>query len=180
RVDLVGRQLPELVEPDQAELVGAQLARSMAGEASAGRVEVDLIGQQGQHSRLELTATPVDFEAGTALLITGVEVIPTMSTASLAPGTGIFESLGARSRSRIVLDCVGEALLTTDQAGRIDYANPAAVILLGAESRELLGRGLDQVITLVDETDRKLLKDPVDIALRGTRTYSLGRRKSVV
>src|SRR5690606_19876142 len=163
-------------EPEQAELLADQLARRLAGDVSAGRFEVDLIGQQGQHSRLELNATPVDFEAGTALLITGVEVIPTMSTASLAPGTGIFESLGARSRSRIVLDCVGEALLTTDHAGRIDYANPAAAILLSAESRELLGRGLDQVITLVDETDRKLLKDPVEMALRGTSTYGLGRR----
>src|SRR5690606_38944890 len=176
RVDLVGRQLPELVEPEQAELLGNQLARSLAGETSAARLEVDLVGQQGQHSRLELTATPVDFEQGRALLITGVEIIPTMSTASLSPGTGIFESLGARSRSRSVLDCIGEALLSTDQAGRIDYANPAAAELLGVEPRLLLGQALDQVITLVDETDRKLLRDPVDLALCGTSTYGLGRR----
>lgn len=176
RVDLVGRQLPELVEPEQAELLGHQLARSLAGETSAARLEIDLVGQQGQHSRLELTATPVDFEQGRALLITGVEIIPTMSTASLAPGTGIFESLGARSRSRSVLDCIGEALLSTDQVGRIDYANPAAAELLGVEPRQLLGQPLDQVITLVDETDRKLLRDPVDLALRGTSTYGLGRR----
>ncbi len=176
RVDLVGRQLPELVEDEDAELVGEHLARCMAGDASAGRFEIDLIGQQGQHSRLELTATPVEFEQGRALLLTGVEVIPTMSTASLAPGTGIFESLGARSRSRIVLDSVGEALLTTDQAGRIDYANPAAAKLLGVEARALTGRALDQVIALVDETDRKLLRDPVELALRGTSTFGLGRR----
>src|SRR5690606_1496245 len=61
RVDLVGRQLPELVEPEQAELLADQLARRLAGDVSAGRFEVDLIGQQGQHSRLELNATPVDF-----------------------------------------------------------------------------------------------------------------------
>lgn len=176
RVDLVGRQLPELVDAEQAEMVAGQLARCMAGEASAGRMEVDLVGQQGQHSRLELTATRVDFEQGSALLITGVEVIPTMSTSALSPGTGIFESLGVRSRSRSVLDCAGEALLTTDQAGRIDYANPAAARLLGVEMRELMGRALDQVISLVDETDRKLLRDPVDLALRGTSTYGLGRR----
>ena len=32
------------------------------------------------------------------------------------------------------------------------------------------------MISLVDETDRKLLKDPVDLALRGTTTVGLGRR----
>ncbi len=175
RVDLVGRQLAELVDPQQGELVVGQLARAMDG-ATPTRFEVDLVGQQGQHGRLELTATPVDFEHGRALLITGVEVIPTMSTSALSPGTGIFESLGARSRSRIVLDCIGEALLSTDQAGRIDYVNPAAATLLGAEPRALMGRALDQVIALVDETDRKLLRDPVDLALRGTSTFGLGRR----
>jgi diguanylate cyclase (GGDEF)-like protein/PAS domain S-box-containing protein len=176
RVDLVGRQLAELVDPDQAEFVEQQLARCMAGDASAARLEVDLAGAHGQKSRLELTANPVEFESGKALLITGVEVIPTMSTASLGPGTGIFESLGGRSRSRMVMDCLGEALLTTDQAGRIDYANPAAATLLGVEARSLTGRTLDQVISLVDETDRKLLSDPVELALRGTSTYGLGRR----
>ena len=83
RVDLVGRQLPELVDEEQAEMVAGQLARCMAGEAAAGRMEVDLLGLQGQHSRLELTATRVDFEQGAALLITGVEVIPSMSTSAL-------------------------------------------------------------------------------------------------
>jgi diguanylate cyclase (GGDEF)-like protein/PAS domain S-box-containing protein len=131
---------------------------------------------QGQQSRLELSATPVDFENGKALLITGVEVIPTMTTSALAAGTGIFEALGSRSRARTVLESLGEALLTTDQAGRVDYANPAAAQLLGVESRALHGRALDQVIALVDETDRKLLKDPVELALRGTSSFGLGRR----
>jgi diguanylate cyclase (GGDEF)-like protein/PAS domain S-box-containing protein len=75
-----------------------------------------------------------------------------------------------------VLESLGEALLTTDQAGRIDYANPAAAQLLGVDAGLLHGRGLDQVISLVDETDRKLLKDPVEMALRGSSTFGLGRR----
>ncbi len=75
---------------------------------------------------------------------------------------------------------MGEALITTDTTGRIDYANPAAAALLGADARQLDGRTLDQMITLVDETDRKLLRDPVDLALRGTVTTGLGRRAFVL
>jgi diguanylate cyclase (GGDEF)-like protein/PAS domain S-box-containing protein len=176
RMDLVGRQLTELVAAEQAELVNDHLARRLAGDESAGRFEVDLISPQGQQSRLELTATPVDFEHSRALLLTGMDVIPTMSTSGMALGTGLFEALGTRSRARGVLESLGEALLTTDHAGRVDYANPAASALLGVDPRQLTGRALDEVIALVDETDRKLLKDPVELALRGASSFGLGRR----
>jgi diguanylate cyclase (GGDEF)-like protein/PAS domain S-box-containing protein len=179
RMEVVGRRLSDLVPPDQADLVARNLARSLAGEEAQTRFEIDLIGMQGQLSRLEIANTPIDHEGGRALLITGVEVIPTQTMQTLGgatgAGTGIFE-IGGRSRARVALESLGEALITTDKSGRIDYANPAAATLLGAEARLLDGRTVDQVITLVDETDRKLLKDPIDLALRGTTTIGLGRR----
>jgi diguanylate cyclase (GGDEF)-like protein/PAS domain S-box-containing protein len=175
RMSVVGRALPELVPADQMELVAGHLQRSTDGSEEFTRFEIDLIGMQGQMTRLELGTAPVDFEGGRALLITGVEVIPTMSTATFGTATGVFE-LGGRSRARMALDSLGEALLTTDAAGRIDYANAAAAQLLGFDVRQLAGRMVDEVITLVDETDRKLLKDPVELALAGTTTVGLGRR----
>jgi diguanylate cyclase (GGDEF)-like protein/PAS domain S-box-containing protein len=182
RMAVVGRRLSDLVPPDQTEMVAQNLARSLAGEEAQTRFEIDLIGMQGQLSRLEIANTTIDFEEGKALLITGVEVIPTQTVQTLGSsgsgtgvGTGIFE-IGGRSRARLALESLGEALITTDMNGRIDYANPAAAALLGVDGRQLDGRTVDQVITLVDETDRKLLKDPVELALRGTTTVGLGRR----
>ncbi len=132
---VVGRRLADLVPPDQTELVAQSLARTLAGEDTNGRFEIDLIGMQGQLSRLEIANTSIDFDGGKALLITGVEVIPTQTVKALG-GTGIFE-IGGRSRARLALDSLGEALITTDVAGRIDYANAAAATLLGVESRML-------------------------------------------
>jgi diguanylate cyclase (GGDEF)-like protein/PAS domain S-box-containing protein len=126
-------------------------------------------------TRLEITLTRTEFEGSPALLITGVEVIPTMTSPVSTGGTGIFE-LGGRSRARVALESLGEALLTTDVNGRIDYANPAAAALLGTGAKSLVGRSLDEVIELVDETDRKLLKDPIELALHGTATMGSGRR----
>jgi diguanylate cyclase (GGDEF)-like protein/PAS domain S-box-containing protein len=178
--DIIGRRLAELVPPDQVELVAQSLGRSLRGEESQSRFEIDLIGMQGQLSRLEIANTLIDFEGAKALLITGVEVIPTQTVQTLGgAGTGIFE-MGARSRARLALESLGEALITTDMAGRIDYANQAAASLLGMEMRLLEGRTVEQVITLVDETDRKLLKDPVELALQGTTTVGLGRRAFVL
>ncbi len=127
------------------------------GRFAPTRFEVDLQGAQGQLSRLEIGLTRVELEAGPALLITGVEVIPTMTSPGLAGGTGIFE-LGSRSRARMALDAVAEALLTTDASGRIDYANPAATALLGVEAKALVGSTPADAIPMVDDADRKSLE----------------------
>ena len=177
RMDVVGKRLEELVPPDQAELVASSLTND-PGQVAPTRFEIDLIGMQGQLARLEIAITPVELEAEPALLVTGVEVIPTMTVQTLGAtgaGTGIFE-VGGRSRARMAIDSLAEALLTTDAGGRIDYANAAAAALLGRDTRQLTGSTLDEVVALVEETDRKLLRDPVDLALRGTTTLGPGRR----
>jgi diguanylate cyclase (GGDEF)-like protein/PAS domain S-box-containing protein len=175
RQELVGRSLAEFVPPDQAELVAGNLARGLAGLSAPMRFEVDLQGAQGQPARLEIGLTHAEYEGAPALLITGVEVIPTMTSPALAGGTGIFE-LGGRSRARLALEAVGESLLTTDAGGRIDYANPAATALLGMDARGLVGKSLDEVVRLVDDGDRKLLKDPIERALQGTTTLGSANR----
>jgi diguanylate cyclase (GGDEF)-like protein/PAS domain S-box-containing protein len=175
RMALVGRSLSEFVPADQVDMVSSTLVRGLAGQDSPTRFEVDLLGAHGQMARLEVGFTRTDFEGVPALLITGVEVIPTMTTPMLTASTGLFE-LGGRSRARTALEALGEALLTTDAGGRIDYANPAAATLLGVDAKSLVNRALDEVIKLVDETDRKLLKDPIELALRGTTTVGSGRR----
>src|SRR6185295_16636308 len=53
-MDVIGRRLPDLVPPEQVELVARNLQGSLAGEESPSRFEIDLIGMQGQLSRLEI------------------------------------------------------------------------------------------------------------------------------
>ena len=172
REALIGTRLPEMVDAEQRQAVAENLRQRLAGAEVAERYEIDLIGQQGQMTRLEIATTPVQFAGQSALLITGVEVIPTQSVRILAGGQP--DSL--RSRARNALDSLGEALLTTDTSGRIDYANPAACRLLGADARDLRGATLGAVISLVDDTDRKLLADPVDLALHSGSGTTLMRR----
>jgi len=172
REALIGTRLQELVEGEQQQSVAENLRQRLLGAEVPERYEIDLIGRQGQMTRLEIATKPVQFAGQSALLITGVEVIPTQSVRTLSGG--MPESL--RSRARNTLDCLGEALLTTDTAGRIDYANPAACQLLGADLRDLRGATLGAVLSLVDDTDRKLLADPVDLALHSGGGTKLVRR----
>jgi len=171
RVDLVGRRLADLVPPEYSELVSENIRRRLSGEPAAERYEIDMVGLQGQLSRLEISSTPVDFDHGSALLITGVEIIPTQTTPALHLGGD-----GASEPQLLALQSLAEAIIATDKDGRITFLNPAAEHLTGSGAAGALGKRLEDIVSLVDETDRRLLSDPVHQALTSGAPVNLSRR----
>jgi diguanylate cyclase (GGDEF)-like protein/PAS domain S-box-containing protein len=171
RVELIGRRLADLVPPEYAELVSENVRRRLAGEQSAERYEIEMVGLQGQVSRLEITSTPVEYDQGNALLITGVEIIPTQTTPVLRlPGDVIsVPHLQA-------LNSLAEAVIATDKDGHITFMNPAAEQLTGTTAEMAAGKSLEAIVNLVDETDRRLLSDPVRQALTSGAAVNLSRR----
>ena len=171
RVDLIGRRLGDLVPPEYSELVSENIRRRLSGEPAAERYEIEMVGLQGQLSRLEISSTPVDFDHGSALLITGVEIIPTQTTPALRLGGD-----GASEPQLLALQSLAEAIIATDKDGRITFLNPAAEHLTGTAAAEALGKLLEDIVSLVDETDRRLLSDPVRQALTSGAPVNLSRR----
>ncbi|MFI4869190.1 MAG: EAL domain-containing protein [Steroidobacterales bacterium] len=171
--ELLGRQLEDLVPPDLKELVADNMRRRLAGEPAAERYEIDLVGFTGQTARLELSSWPVDFEGERALLIVGVEVLPTQTLQAMQDAT-------SRLRSRRALESLSEALITTDADGRVDYINPAAARLLGVVADEVAGTMLEDLAPGADEADRKLLAEPVRQALAAGTPLNLGRRALMI
>ncbi len=183
RVDLIDRRLSDLVAPEYADLVAESLRRRLAGAHGADRFEVEMVGLQGQVSLLELTTAPIEFEGAPALLVTGVEVIPTRKLRALA--TGKIETKEAAARAALVapplpppppapppvqvfaLQSLSEAIVTTDVEGRLVYLNPAAEKLLGVGRAQAAGRQLDEIVGIMDQNDRRLLTDPVKEAVGG-------------
>ena len=171
RVELIGRRLGDLVPPEYSELVTENIRRRLAGESAAERYEIDMVGLQGQMSRLEIASTVVDYDKGNALLITGVEIVPTQTTPALRVAGD-----GAATPQQRALDSLAEAIIATDERGRITFMNPAAERLTGCEAAQATGKLLEEIISLVDESDRRLLADPVRQALSSGAPVSLGRR----
>ncbi len=171
--ELVGRRLEDLVPPEYAELVGDNIRHHLAGEAAAARYEVDLLGLQGQHARLELSAWPIGHAGQQALLIVGVEVLPTQTMAALGAPSA------TRSRSRATLEALPGAVVTVDLHARVEYLNPAAAALLGVPVESAAGLGLDELARHASEADRKLLAEPVHQALTAGTPLNLGRRPLV-
>ena len=171
---LVGRRLEDLVPPEFAELVGENLRHRLAREPAAERYEVDLLGLQGQHSRLELSSWLIDHEGHAALLIVGVEVLPTQTVAALGG------AVGGRSRARTTLESMPGALLTVNRQGQVDYINAAAGEMLGLPAGGARDLDIDELAKVFREADRKLLTEPVHQALSAGTPVNLGRRALVV
>jgi diguanylate cyclase (GGDEF)-like protein/PAS domain S-box-containing protein len=189
RVDLIDRKLADVVAPEYAQIVGDSLRKRLAGEHGAERFEVEMIGLQGQITLLELTVSNIEFESQAALLVTGVEVIPTQKLRALATGKVAEKENAARAAmvapplpppppppQVFALQSLGEAIVTTDLDGRLQYLNPAAEKLLGIARAQAIGKLLDEVVGLVDSADRRLVADPVKEAVGGGSPHNLSRR----
>ena len=57
--------------------------------------------------------------------------------------TAVFQ---AKERAQVTLQSIGDAVITTDSEGRIDYMNPVAESLTGWENREAQGQLIGEVL----------------------------------
>src|SRR5215470_1328931 len=177
RVELIGRKLGDLVPPEYSDLVTDNIRRRLKGEVAAERYEIEMVGLQGQISRLEITSTVTDYEGEPALLITGVEIVPTQTVPALrALPLQAAGAVGVNPLHLFALDSLAEAIIATDTDGHISYLNAAAEHLTGASASSVIGKPLEDIIGLVDETDRRLLSDPVKQALTTGAPVNLSRR----
>ena len=168
RENVVGKPLSGFVAPEYVDLIDRNLRRRLAGEAAAERYEVELVGAQGQVSRVELSTALIDSAGEAALLLTASETLP----AAAAPSP--------RPRALATLDAMGEGVITVDLEGRIDYVNHAAMMLLGQRLDQVAGKTFAEVASLVDEADRHSLGDPVRKALGSGSRVSAGKRAVLV
>jgi len=67
---------------------------------------------------------------------------------------------------RVTLSSIGDAVVTTDLAGRVTYLNAVAESLTGWRQAEALGQPLDAVFRIVHEETRHRVENPAGRALR--------------
>src|ERR1700733_10376680 len=118
--EVVGRPLSEFVAPEYVELVANNLRRRLLGEAAAERYEVELVGEQGQVTRVELSSTVIDSAGEPALLLTALEMLAEASAGPPPAGPG----------ATATPDAIGESVITVDAEGRTVYIKHAAEGLL--------------------------------------------------
>jgi PAS domain S-box-containing protein len=78
-----------------------------------------------------------------------------------------------KERAQVTLQSIGDAVVTTDAAGNVEYLNPVAEQLTGWERREVQGLPIEEIIKLTDETSGEPVENPVLRCLREGRVVAL-------
>jgi PAS domain S-box-containing protein len=71
-----------------------------------------------------------------------------------------------RELLQVTLRSIGDAVMTTDNAGRVTYLNAVAESLTGWMQRDALGQPLESVFRIVNEQTRRPVDNPATKALR--------------
>jgi len=84
--------------------------------------------------------------------------------------TAVFQE---KERAQVTLQSIGDAVITTDSDGLIDYMNPVAESLTGWENRAAQRRRIDDVLVTVQETTRAPIENPISRCLREGQVQGL-------
>src|SRR5690606_40976048 len=94
----------------------------------------------------------------------------TVITARTAAERALFRE---KERAQVTLQSIGDAVLTTDAGGRVEYLNPVAEQLTGWDQREAQGKSVQEIIALHDEESGAVMEPPVLRCLAEGRTVTL-------
>jgi diguanylate cyclase (GGDEF)-like protein/PAS domain S-box-containing protein len=169
---LTGRPVTDLVRPAYRAMTRKNIAGRLAGETVPDRYEIQLISGEEGGLWVEASGTMIDYRGQKAILSIARDVSYRKS---------IEANLGrGKQQAQITLESIGEGVITADTEGVIDYLNGAAEKLTGFTRENAIGRRMTDLMTLVDETDRKDLGDPVARCLSERRQIGLGRRALMI
>jgi len=66
-----------------------------------------------------------------------------------------------KEKAQVTLKSIGDAVITTDKNGFIEYANPAAEFLLELKAGDIIGKSYNDVIRVYDSISREPTTNPV-------------------
>lgn len=166
---LVGRPVTDLVRPAYRAMTRSAITRRLAGEIPPGeRMEVQLVRGNEAGMWAEVSGTVIDYRGQRALLTVASDI---------GYRKDIETTLSrGKQQAQITLESIGEGVITADPAGLIDYMNSAAEKLTGSVREQAIGKRLADIVSLVDEGDRRDLGDPIERCLADRRRISMGRR----
>jgi diguanylate cyclase (GGDEF)-like protein/PAS domain S-box-containing protein len=88
----------------------------------------------------------------------------------LAAEEALFEE---KERAQVTLNSIGDAVLTTDLFGNVNYLNLVAEAMTGWTREEALGRPISEVFNILDGATRQTAANPILRAIAEDRTVGL-------
>ncbi|MCP3960912.1 MAG: EAL domain-containing protein [bacterium] len=72
--------------------------------------------------------------------------------------------------AQVTLESIGDGVIRTDSAGRVDYMNPVAERLTGWSLEEAMERDVTEAYQVVHESTRRPRRNPIELCLMEKRT----------
>ena len=91
--------------------------------------------------------------------------------------TAMFQE---KEKAQVTLQSIGDAVITTDANGHIEYLNPVAEDLTGWQLHEVDGKALGEVVDILNESTRERLENPASRALREGRVIAVADQTVLV
>jgi len=129
--------------------VHGELRRRLLRDGEVRNAEYELRRPDGRTVTVVENARAVRDAAGTAQ---GFEGTLSDMTARRRAELAVHAE---KERAQVTLESIGDAVITTDAAGVIDYLNPVAEQLTGWRLEEARGKALDAVLRVVNESNRE-------------------------
>lgn len=85
-----------------------------------------------------------------------------------------------QQRYQTTLESIGDAVISCDIRGRVEFLNVIASELSGWSMQDALGRPLTEVFRVVQEDTREPAENPVEEVLSKRKTYSLSERSVLI
>jgi len=143
---------------------GAALLRALAGNADAPPV-IMLTGSNDTAIAVEaMKLGAADFMLKD-VACNFLTLLPTVIARVLGQRRLEREHHATQALAQVTLNSIGDAVITTDSAGRITYLNPVAETLTGWPLEQARHRCLEELFALVDEETRRPEKSPLCRAL---------------
>jgi PAS domain S-box-containing protein len=153
--EIIGRPITTIIPPELHDEERQILARLRRGE----RIEhfnTVRVSKEGKRIDLSLTISPLKNAEG--------EVVGASKIArDLRPRNELEKQSGILHAA---LESIGDAVIVTDDKGRVSFLNPVAETLIGCSAREAERAPLGDVFRIVNEHTRAVVENPVEKVLR--------------
>jgi diguanylate cyclase (GGDEF)-like protein/PAS domain S-box-containing protein len=144
----------EYVHAEDREFVTRSI-KNILRDKNALNIDYRIVLADATVRHVQLQAEPETDAVGKLIFVSGtLQDITERQKAAEA----LFEE---KERAQVTLQAIGDAVITTDVSGNIEYINPVAEQLIGQTLSSVKAAHYFNVLKLVNETDGKAIEDPI-------------------
>ncbi|MBD1808479.1 EAL domain-containing protein [Microcoleus sp. FACHB-SPT15] len=143
-------------------------------EAANKKLEGEVIQRQKVEEELRRAhdSLEIKVQERTAQLALANESLQAEITQRKIAEAALFQE---KEQAQVTLQSIGDAVITTNHLGLLEYLNPVASALTGWSQQEASGKPMSEIVRMVNETTHELIESPVETAMREGKPVCLDK-----